>query len=279
VADELARRVAWPARLAASATRALRRPGQALDGAAHTAAGLAEGLAGSLVPASPTPLNVPIGPHRRFDWTRFDLGVVMEVKQRLGCKLNDVVLACVAGAVRSFLERRGEDVGELDFRAFVPVSTRAADERGKLGNRVSMLLVPLPVSEADPRRRAALVAEETRQRKESGQVAGAEWIEELSDATSSALITGFGRLASSRLSYNLVVTNVPGPPFPVYLNGAQLLESYPLVPLYGNQALGIALFSYAGALHWGFNADWDAVADLHDFVLDVEREFEALRKL
>jgi len=77
----------------------------------------------------------------------------------------------------------------------------------------------------------------------------------------------------------MVVTNVPGPQFPIYLNGARLEESYPLVPLFSNQALGIALFSYDGGLYWGFNADWDAIPDLHDFVVAVEREFEALRKL
>jgi hypothetical protein len=77
----------------------------------------------------------------------------------------------------------------------------------------------------------------------------------------------------------MVVTNIPGPPVPVYLNGARMLETYPLVPLFENQACGIALFSYDGGLYWGFNADWDAVPDLHDFVLAIEREFEELRKL
>ncbi len=86
-------------------------------------------------------------------------------------------------------------------------------------------------------------------------------------------------MAASRRSYNLVVTNVPGPPMPVYMNGARLLETYPLVPLFTNQALGIALLSYDGGLYWGFNADWDAVPRLHDFVQAVQREYESLRKL
>jgi len=277
-ADALARRVSLPGRIVSSATRSLRRP-KAIEDAVHTASGFAEGLRGSLAPASETSLNVPIGPHRRFDWTRFDLGVVKEVKQRLGGTLNDIVITCVAGAVRNFLEGRGEAVDGLDFRVFVPVSTRSASERGKLGNRVSMLLVPVPVDEPDPRRRAERVREETAKLKGSGQAEGAEILEELSDWTSTSLLTGFTRLAASRRSFNLVVTNVPGPPFPVYMNGARLLESYPLVPLYENQALGVALFSYDGELFWGFNADWDTVPDLHDFVLAVEREFEVLRKL
>jgi hypothetical protein len=185
----------------------------------------------------------------------------------------------VAGGVRQHLEAHGFDPEGIDFRAFVPVSTRRDDERGKLGNRVAMLVAPLPVGEADPRRRLALVTQETGTLKGSGQAAGSEALEELSDWTSTALLTGFSRLAASRRAYNMVVTNIPGPPVPVYLNGARMLETYPLVPLFENQACGIALFSYDGGLYWGFNADWDAVPDLHDFVLAIEREFEELRKL
>ncbi|MCG8590448.1 MAG: wax ester/triacylglycerol synthase family O-acyltransferase [Proteobacteria bacterium] len=279
LSDAVTRTVSLPARMASGAARSLRRPRRAFEEAAHTASGFAQGLASSLSPAAETPFNVPVGPHRRFDWTRFDLGVVREVKGRLGCTLNDVVLACVTGAVRAFLEGRAGDLGELDFRVFVPVSTRSSAERGKLGNRVSMLVVPLPVGEPDPRRRAGRIRDETAQQKESGQTEGAVLLEAVSDWTSTALLTGMSRLASTRRAYNLVVTNVPGPDRPVYLNGARLLASYPLVPLFENQALGIALFSYADGLYWGFNADWDAVPDLHDFVQAVEREFETLRKL
>jgi hypothetical protein len=87
------------------------------------------------------------------------------------------------------------------------------------------------------------------------------------------------RLGATRRAYNMVVTNIPGPPVPVFLSGARLLETYPLVPLFDNQGLGIALFSYAGGLHWGFNSDRDAVPDLHEFALGIDREFEVLRKL
>ena len=87
------------------------------------------------------------------------------------------------------------------------------------------------------------------------------------------------RMAAARRASNLVVTNVPGPAVPIFLNGAQMLESYPVVPLFENNALGIALFSYDGRIFWGFNADWDSFADLHDFVTAIEREFEILRKL
>jgi diacylglycerol O-acyltransferase len=161
----------------------------------------------------------------------------------------------------------------------VPVSTRSDAERGKLGNRVAMIAAALPVNESDPARRFSRVVQETRQLKHSGQAMGTVVMEELSDWTSQRILTGFGHLAASRRSFNLVVTNVPGPPSSVYLSGAHMLAAYPLVPLFENQALGVAIFSYDKGLFWGFNADWDAVPDLHDFVLAIEAEFEALVKL
>ena len=135
------------------------------------------------------------------------------------------------------------------------------------------------MDEPDPLKRLARVIEATTQVKQSDQIAGAEALEELSDWTATAILTQFSRLAANRRAYNMVVTNVPGPPVPVYLQGSRMLESYPLVPLFSNQALGIALFSYDGVLHWGFNSDWDALDDLHDFVEQVDHEFETLRKL
>jgi hypothetical protein len=123
------------------------------------------------------------------------------------------------------------------------------------------------------------VAAETRRLKKSNRTTGAEALEELSDWTSTALITEASRMAASRRAYNIVVTNVPGPTMPIFLGGARMLASYPLVPLFENQGVGIALFSYSNELHWGFNADWDAVPDLHDFVLAMDREFQTLREL
>ncbi len=279
LAGELWRRAVLPAQALGALPRAATRPTAVLAGGARAALGVAEAVVAGLRPASPTPLNQPIGPHRRFDWTRFDLDVVREVKEKLGATLNDVVLSVVAGALREFLLGRGVEVDELDFRVFVPVSTRRRDERGKLGNRVAYLLVRLPVEEPDPGRRVRRVVGETRARKESHQVEGGETLEALADLTGSGLLAQFSRLGAAARSYNMVVTNVPGPPFRVELAGCPMVATYPLVPLFSNQGLGIALFSYAEGLFWGFNADWDAVPDLHDLVSDVEREFEILRKL
>ena len=277
--DEVGRRASLPGRLLDSAAKALREPEQTIEEVTHTASGFVEGLRKSMTPGSETPLNVPIGPHRRFDWTRFDMEAVGQIRKKLDGTLNDVVLTTVAGAVRRFLGDRGMDLAEIDFRAFVPVSTRTAAERGKLGNRVSMLVADLPVGESDLAERFARVTAETKGLKSSGQAQGANVLGELSEWTTTSILTGMSRMAAARRSYNMVVTNVPGPPVPVYMNGGRLLETYPLVPLFDNQALGIALFSYDGGLHWGFNACWDAVPDLHDFVIAVEQEFDALLAL
>ncbi|MGH0028556.1 MAG: WS/DGAT/MGAT family O-acyltransferase [Myxococcota bacterium] len=279
VADELARRAAMPFRAARGLANALGRPRSSRGVARHAGEGFVGALSEALTPASETPLNVEIGPHRRFDWTRFDLDVVREVKEKLGGTINDVVLACVAGAVRTHLADHDVKLAEIDFRVLVPVSTRRPEEQGKLGNRVSMLVAHLPVDEPHPRRRMERVIEETRRLKGSGQIEGTSAMEEISDSALPGLVSRFSRMAAGRRTFNMVVTNVPGPQFPVYLAGARMLASYPLVPLFDNQALGVALFSYDGDLFWGFNADWDTVPDLHDFAIAIEREFETLRKL
>jgi WS/DGAT/MGAT family acyltransferase len=278
LAGELTRRASLSGRILSGAAQALRRPEGAFEQTSRAASGLVETLGKAFSPASETPLNVPIGPHRRFDWTRIELAAVSELRQRFGGTVNDVALACVAGAARDWLATRSVELDGIDFRALVPVSTRGAGERGKLGNRVSTLVARLPVDEPDPRRRLARVIEETSRLKASGQARGSEVLEEISDWTVAGLLTTLSRLAAARRAFNLVVTNVPGPGFPVFLGGARLLASYPLVPLFENQALGVAILGYDGALCWGFNADRDALPDLHDFVLALESEFELLRK-
>ena len=166
----------------------------------------------------------------------------------------------------------------MDCRALVSVSLRAAAERGALGNRVATLLAGLPMDETDPVRRLQRVAETMRAAKASHQVLATEVIEELSDWTFASLLVGFARLAVRTHAYTIDVTNVPGPPVPLYLLGAELREVYALTPLVDDQALAVALFSYNGGMHWGFNADWEAVQELHQFVQTVEAEFAALQR-
>src|SRR5690606_3824190 len=137
-----------------------------------------------------------IGPHRRFDWLRMDLSEVKAVKHRLGGTVNDVVLATVVGALRRFLPARGVAVEDLDFRALIPVSVRARNERGALGNKVAQMMARLPLDERDPYRRLQRVTETTTQLKQSHQVEASELIEELSDWAASGLMTQVMRLGS-----------------------------------------------------------------------------------
>jgi len=232
-------------------------------------------LAGMGLP-SETPLNREIGPYRRFDWVTMDVDQMKDVKNQLGGSLNDVVLTTVAGAVRRFLSRRRVAPAELKFRVMVPVSVRTRSERGTLGNKVAAWMADLPIGEPDPVRRYAAVCETTARLKSSNQALGAEVLTRVTDWTPSTLLALGARLAHRGLPFNLVVTNVPGPQVPLYLLGARMLEIYPLVPLFARLGLGVALFSYAGRLHWGFNADWDVMPDLHDFVRATEESFAEL---
>ena len=270
--DELRRR--------ATAPLSLLRGRERLPGAVGEAVrGLGETLAAGLSQASPTPLNGELGPHRRFDWTSIGFDAVKQVRKRLGGTVNDVVLATVSGAVRTFLRSRGLRVEELDFRTLVPVSVRGADEHGTLGNRVSTLMARLPLAEADPAKRLARVIETTRDLKGGRQALGGETLAKVADLVFPEFMTMYARLALRGLAANMVVTNVPGPQVPIYMLGSRMLEVFPVVPLGPKQALGVALFSYDGRLFWGFNSDWDAVPDLHDFVLGIDREFEKLHAL
>ncbi len=279
LADEIRHRLHTPMAFLDRARDALRDPLASIESARKTAAAIAETVVAGLRPASRTPLNpAHIGPHRRFDWIAFDLNDVTEINNRLGGTVNDVVLATVAGAIGTYLQHRRVRVQGLDFRAMVPVNVRPLSDRGKLGNRLAVLLAELPIAEPDPRRRLQRVIETMGRMKQSGQVRGSELLEELSDWTTPAILDQTIRMAARVRAFNLVVTNVPGPRIPLYLCGAPLLEPYPVVPLYSNQALAIALFSYHGGLYWGFNSDWDRVPDLHDFVDALALHFQELRK-
>jgi WS/DGAT/MGAT family acyltransferase len=275
---ELGRRAGEGAALLGAARDAIVHPRRSAAALSDALGGLGEAMGASLHRTSPTPLNVEIGPHRRFDWLRQELAEVKAVKNALGGTVNDVVLANVAGGIRRFLFQRGEDLDALDFRVMVPVNIRGAGESGRMGNRVVTTAVQLPLDESDPRRRLERVVERTRALKRSRQAAGMEAIEEISDWGLSGLFLQMARLSTYTRPFNLVVTNIPGPQTKAFLLGSPLERVYPLVPLFRNQALGIALFSYDGGLFWGLNADWDALPDLHDLVDHLAADFEALCK-
>ncbi len=276
--DAAVRRALMPLALARALGRAAREPAEILRQVEESASGLREAL-GALRPATDTPFNREIGPHRRFDWLALDLDEVKRVKRALGGTVNDLVLATVAGAVSRFLVQRGISQHRqrgFDFRVFCPVSVRSRSERGTLGNRVSSMIASLPIAETDARRRLEIVTRTLGDLKKSKQALGAEILASVSEWTAPTLMSLAARLAFRSRTSNMIVTNVPGPQVPLYLLGARMTEAYPVVPLFSHHGLGIALFSYAGGLFFGFNSDWDLFPDLHDFVVAVDASFHEL---
>jgi WS/DGAT/MGAT family acyltransferase len=222
--------------------------------------------------ASETPINGPVGPHRVFDWLRVPLAELKAMRKALGCTINDVVLTIVTGAVRDYLIYRGVRPEGIEFRVGAPVSMRSESERGRLGNRVSSWIVTLPIGEPDPRVQLEAIHRETQRLKESRQALGVEMMMQVAEYTPSTLLTLGARATSGPI--NTIVTNVPGPQFPLYFHGAKLLALYPQVPLLENLGLGIALASYDGTVHWGFNADPDILPDVDAFIARLRGAYD-----
>jgi diacylglycerol O-acyltransferase / wax synthase len=276
--DAMRRRALAPLEMARSVRNALREMRAAGSDLDEAFAAVWQNVRAGLSRAPATPLNVPIGPHRRVDWLTMDLDEFKAVKNSLGGTVNDVILATVAGAVRTFLRSRHIDTDDLDFRVVVPVSVRAPEERGTLGNRASAWVLSLPVQSSDARERYERVREETADLKETKQAAGADLMLHVADwAGSNLMALGVGVMNRLLRPYNLIVTNIPGSQEAFYLLGSEMLEAYPQVPLFANQGLGIAVSSYQGRLCWGCNSDWDSVPDLDYFVRTLARSFRELR--
>lgn len=236
-------------------------------------------LSSGLRPSTRTPFTEQdISPYRRFDWTTLGLEEAQRIRKAVGGTINDVIVTVTTGAVRRFLLRRGTDVDQMvNFRTVLPLNLRKP-AAGSFTDRIAMLLADLPVDEPDHLRRMQKVIRITRELKqESNQAGGTEIVEEVANVTTKRLLSELFKTAMRVRTYNLIITNVAGPPFPLYLLGARLRAAYPMVPLMQNQNLGIAIFSYCGALHFGFNADWASFPDIHEFVEDLETAFEELK--
>jgi diacylglycerol O-acyltransferase len=216
-------------------------------------------------PAPSLPLNGRIGPQRRFATADTALDFYRRIRAAHGGTVNDVVLATVAGALRTWLLTRGELVRpSTSVRALVPVSVRRPEEKGALGNRVSSYVVDLPVGESNPVVRLQRVSYAMQEHKDSGHAVAAEALVGLAGFAPPTLHALGARVASgmSRRVFNLVVTNVPGPQVPLYAGGARLLAAYPVVPLAHGQAVSVGVTSYAGGLYYGINADRDSMPDV-----------------
>ena len=262
--------------LAEGAVDAITHPENALSSVREAAEGIGEIIWAGLNPAPETPLNVSIGPHRRFVGVADQLEDFKLVKYAFGGTVNDVVLAVVAGALRSFLISRGRNTDGVELRALVPVSVRAEDEHHTGGNRLVVMRGPLPVYIADPLQRLRFVSQAMDGLKESKQALGAEVIAGVQNFAPPTLLAQASRLNFSTRLFNLLVTNVPGPQFPLYVLGREILEAYPIAFLPENHALAIAIMSYNGQMNFGLLGDFDAVSDIESIGENIQQELNAL---
>jgi diacylglycerol O-acyltransferase / wax synthase len=276
LADALVERATVPAEIARGVRATLRGPRHVAGRVGHAVGGVGAMAKAGLQTAPASPFNVGIGPHRRFTWVPGDLAEFKAVKNSLGGTVNDVVLATVAGALGRYLRLRGEETDDLVLKAMIPVSVRADVERGALGNRVAAMWAGLPVGLIDPVQRLLTIAREMDGLKDSGQAVGAQVLTELTGFAPPTIMAQAGRLQARQRLFNLVVTNVPGPQFPLYMLSRQLEAMYPMVPLAENQALGIAIMSYNGQLNFGLNADYDAMPDLEALADELRASIDEL---
>jgi diacylglycerol O-acyltransferase / wax synthase len=255
---------------------AVRAPEIILRRMQQTVSGLGTILAAGSPPKSP--FNRPVGPNRRFAMTEAPVADFKAIKNALGGTVNDVVLATVAGALHRFLKRRGEPTQGLSLRAMIPVSTRDESQKMALGNQVTSIFVDLPVGPMDAATRLRTITAATKDLKQSHQAVAAGALMNIGTWAPPTLHGLAARAVARRRFVNLVISNVPGPQIPIYLAGAKLLATYPVMPLGETLALAIALTSLAGTMAFGITSDWDSMPDIDDFATDMSNAILDLKK-
>ncbi len=273
VAEFTLERLRSPRKALQTVASAIKAPSEIANAIHERATGIGSLMSskGGLM-APPSPINVPIGPHRKFIGVKLTLTDMKTIKNALGGTVNDVILSVTTGGLRHFYEVRGEELDPETFlRALVPVSVRSSDEFLALGNRVSAMMVALPLGVEDPVERHSLIREATKDLKESRQAVGAEFLVELSSWAPPTLHAMAARLMGRQRFFNLTVSNVPGPQVPLYVLGAKLVEAYPVVPIPENGALSVGVTSYNGGVYFGLNADAEALGDAHIIAEGIEK--------
>ena len=273
--EALRNQMAQPGRFARSMLDTMRDPRPAIDAVTN----VGRTVANFLAKPPPAPWNVPVSAHRRWVTASVPLKGVRTVRKRHAVSINDVVLAACSGALRTFLLDHGDThIEHRVIKAMVPVSLRGKDQHGEtLGNLVSLIIVELPVDEPDPIVRLERIHAITSELKGSGLIDGAHRILDLADAITplAGLLT---RYVSRTIPMNLVITNIPGPPVPLYLCGARVLRVFPYVEVIDNEGLTIAVVSYDDQLHFGITSDRDVMPDLGAVAASIEHEFAVLAK-
>jgi diacylglycerol O-acyltransferase len=254
----------------------LAKPDEALAELRKTGDAIGEMLRVLLERVPPTPFNGHVSILRRALWKTVPLHELKSVKNRLGGTVNDAVLATIAGALRRYLEGTGLNPDRIELRAMCPVNVRTADEHMALGNRVSMMVAPLPVGIYDPIERYRQVRAAMAQIKASGESARMTRILDLMTLMPPALQTAAGWLQVQSAPVNTICTNVPGPPVSLYAQGVRLETMVPLVPLAQGIGLAFAMLSYADTLTIGVTLDPALIRDGERIVEHIGESFEEL---
>jgi WS/DGAT/MGAT family acyltransferase len=231
-----------------------------------------------------TSLNTSITPHRRFAYTQVSLDDVKMVKNKLGGTVNDVVLALCSGALRTYLTESGESV-DKSLVAMIPISVRSEDEKGAMGNRVSSMLVSLASDIADPVKRLCAITDGTKQAKEQDKAIGADVLTDWTEFAAPAVAARAARLYSNmRIAdrhnplFNLTISNVPGPNFPLYSAGSRMVAMYPMGPIFDGAGLNITVMSYMGNVNFGLVACRETVPRVWDIAHYLGDALEELKK-
>jgi diacylglycerol O-acyltransferase len=271
---------ALPAAARDTVRQAARHPGGTVAALRRTTAGLI-GFAQNARPTRHSSLTGPLGRDRGYGWTEVDLGTVLAIHDRLGTTVNDLVLTAVTSAFRDLLVSRGEHPAPHTVRTLVPVSVRRPEERGNHDNRVSAILLELPVELDDPRDRLLEVAVRMRTLKDSHEAEVGEQITSVADVLPALPLALLLHLAFRLPHRNLttVVTNVPGPTSPLHLAGRALQAPSPYVPIADRLRSGVAVTSYGDRLLFGVTTDRDSMPDAHVLVDGITRGFDDLADL
>jgi WS/DGAT/MGAT family acyltransferase len=275
--DTLLERLTEPAEIVRSFRSMLRGPRLALRRMSQLTRSMSTMVTRDAI-APRTSLNARTGRHRRMSVVRVPLAEIKEIRAGLGGTINDVVLAGVGGGARRLFQHRGEATEDVQLRVMCPVSVRSEDQQGALGNKVSAMFVNVPVDPRSARERLDTIASQTRDLKERQQAVGAEAIMSVTEYVAPTLMSLAARAVHRQPFFNLIVTNVPGPQFPLYMMGGRLLEAFPIVPLTRNLTVVVGILSYDGTLHFGLWADRDLFADLEVLAGGIDDAFAELLK-
>lgn len=277
IRDAIAEQITSPLQTALQNTAlALRAPGILLDRARNTLEGLAGMLAAGTAPRGP--FNRRVGPNRRFAMASVPVADAKAIKNALGGTVNDVVMASVAGALERVIRARGEATHGLGMRAMMPVSTRDDSQRMAMGNRISNFFVDLAVGERDPAARLQRITAATKELKTSHQALAASALMNAGQWAPPTIHGMAARLIARQRFANLVVSNVPGPQMPLYLLGARMLVTYPVMPLGETMALSVGVTSLSGVMGFGVTGDWDALPDVDVLAEGIVASVHDLKK-